>query len=573
MEWHVQQGGLLPSLLYPGGEISGGDLIELEKSEDFTAWRKFDLARRQRQTEALAVERHRQKLMELRGFYVPTDEAREDYHRVRVEALVGAIAQEHAKRSPGAPDKLPIVEPEYDDEGRLKRIAVLSFYDGEPVRHYYDPNGQPADVPVIAPNARGEEVVDDYSGKLGLEEERLGLDLMKSIRNGHYAAVRAVFEALHDVDRDDVAVVLFDNMTDRDFARMFDSEEGARLGDWLLDRLTSGISESAVGSRYTALRGQLAPEENWKQAQELQAKGELHELPLRIGGLRQSGLRAEILPSGKIFVRTTVPEVITSRTEDLLGGVVFDPNQIIAVRLLHEKDKSPRLVPAITLVQLANENDAATATNIVEVAALALSLGAVGSASGVAAVVDTADIVVSSASLATNTFRGELLELGPAGETFVEAVQYAELALSGIAVGQMLARGPAAIARLRRARAALDAEIALRGVAKSKKLERLRARAGELLRELREAVENRLPPRPEYRTVDAGALLQTAMAVPDAPRVRIPISIPVARGVPNARRSLSGPQWIALSEDAKAYIERYYKRFPHTREGAPRSRT
>ncbi|MBX2796107.1 MAG: DUF4157 domain-containing protein [Myxococcales bacterium] len=332
-----------------------------------------------------------------------------------------------------------------------KRFRVLLRIDDENVVRYFDLRGNEITGRAFSAYADPEAVEDAYTSGLNLQEERLGAALATNLRKGDFELVENVLEHLDAQDYDNVASSLLTNMMANplDLVDMLSTKEGQKLADKMYHEITWGFGDMEFHNRYVEIRKLSLEPTALDKAKKDQANGDLLVFGVRNGGLRATNLDVQLWSTGAVWARTGVdfhPDD-GKRAADVIGGVAMDPNQIVGVRLYHEGSSKLYFVPAVALVGLGNENDFGRAVTTIEVSAIAVA-GVTGAA---ATPMGMVGIGADSLSLATSTFRGEIIaEFGERGRDFITAVNLATSLLAATSAATLLKQGPSVLAKLRR---------------------------------------------------------------------------------------------------------------------------
>jgi hypothetical protein len=276
--------------------------------------------------------------------------------------------------------------------------------------------------------------------------EKLGAQLATYVtsRPRPAAFVRGVFEEIPDDREDEVGAEFIHRLEDYTLVDLASTPEG---------RAMLNIVYQAI------VTGDVTDFQRKQSDRILQAQGEhltigehdrLLTFPVRnIGWTRycSATFRASLLPNGQVFVRYTSIKVsqcdMFAKDLESLGGwshvrdgFPLDPTEIVAVRVYEESDNpTPQPLPAIALIDFANQIEQSTIGTAVTAFATGLTVGwgglsgaGVGRAWGARALL-WADRVATFLPLLTSVLqenRGWIIEhFGEAGKKLLEAVNTA----------------------------------------------------------------------------------------------------------------------------------------------------
>ncbi len=286
-----------------------------------------------------------------------------------------------------------------------------------------------------------EDLIDDNTSWLNLDEGRLGRTLLGKAAAGDHALVQAVLDELGTTNRDDVALEFTRAAGPEQLAAIAEAQTGRRLLDRLYDELTSGNlggDEQAQADRILAVKGRRIDP---AQAQQQMLAGKV--FPFRQGGitvLDDAPIMAERREGGQIWVKQPTrvlgtsmfrAETATLPHDVFIGGALIPEDEIVGVKL-YDLGGPTVYRPALFLIQIANQNTTATLTKIAEIAGIGLTLGTgalvgLGVEATLTARVllwaDRAAFVLGTVAMIINEHRGEIIErYGDAGRQFLRYV-------------------------------------------------------------------------------------------------------------------------------------------------------
>jgi hypothetical protein len=212
-----------------------------------------------------------------------------------------------------------------------------------------------------------EELIDDHTSWLNLDEQALGGDLLKRALLGDPDYVQRVIDSLGSTDQDDVSLAFAEAATEEQLQKLASTPEGRRLLDRLFDELTAGEvfeDEQKQADRILAIKTKaVMTEEQFAKGLE-RAKSSLI-LPYKKPGitvLTPSPIYAWRLPDGKIGVRLRTDIFGTDYAYDrdlrlprrIWDEVILDETDVVGVKF-YDEGGTVGFFPALYLLQLENE--------------------------------------------------------------------------------------------------------------------------------------------------------------------------------------------------------------------------
>ena len=213
-----------------------------------------------------------------------------------------------------------------------------------------------------------EELIDDHTSWLNLDEQALGADLLKRALRSDPDYVQRVIDSLGSTDQDDVSLAFAEAATDEQLRQLAGTPEGRRLLDRLFDELTAGEvfeDEQKQADRILAIKTKaVMTAEVFAKGLE-KAKSSLI-LPYRKPGitvLTPSPIYARRLPDGKIAVHLRFDIFGTDYFYDrdlrlpsrIWDEVILDETDVVGVKF-YDEGGTVGYFPALYLLQLENES-------------------------------------------------------------------------------------------------------------------------------------------------------------------------------------------------------------------------
>ena len=229
-------------------------------------------------------------------------------------------------------------------------------------------------------------LIDEHTSLLDLKEQALGRALASRALRGDHGIVHRVLSELSSTDRDDVALAFMQVLSLPQLRALEASVGGRHVLDRVLDELTSGSvakEEQAEADWILAIKKErIGPA---KFGEGGLAAGALV-FPLRLGGptvLDPAPIFATLGARGMVHVKIPVAvlgtkkfaeEVRTLPSKVATSGLDLPADQIVGVRL-YDFGGIVQFMPAVQLVELSNRQTRETIQKVVEVAAIAATLG------------------------------------------------------------------------------------------------------------------------------------------------------------------------------------------------------
>lgn len=289
-----------------------------------------------------------------------------------------------------------------------------------------------------------ETLISQHNKWWELDKEGLARKLLRQAVQGNTEYVEKVFESLDWTDQDNVAVEFLKQANTPVLQKIRETEGGRRLILRVFNELSEGdkgADEEALGQWITELvMKKMTPEEF------AEAKKRALIFPFKLPGFTvfdATNIRAEVKPSGKIHVKLSIRAHRMGRLpmEAFLGGLDLNEDDLVGIK--DYEQARTYYVPALFLLQLANETDAATRQKMIETAGLAVSFGGGALATGGGRVVQglakgaqlgsrtgkvfqTLDTVATVADLSSSVIKehqGYFIEqYGDAGRNIIEII-------------------------------------------------------------------------------------------------------------------------------------------------------
>ena len=252
----------------------------------------------------------------------------------------------------------------------------------------------PATIPTGAPPAP-KDLIDQRTSWWGnLDEDALGADLLKQAMNSEPDYTQHVLDELGSTDRDDVALAFAHSATDEQLQQLAATEKGRRLLDRLFDELTAGIvveEEQQQADRILGIKTHSRLSEG-RFAAGMDKAQSRHGiiLPYRKTGMTvmtPSPIYANRMPDGKVAVRLRHDIFGTDYARDrdlrlppnIWDLVILDEDEIVGVKM-YDEGGTVQFMPALKLVQYANESDRIAIEKAAEAFGIGLTLGLGGEA-------------------------------------------------------------------------------------------------------------------------------------------------------------------------------------------------
>ena len=244
----------------------------------------------------------------------------------------------------------------------------------------------PAPAPAGGGSVSAATLIEQHTSFRDLKEEALGRDLAMRAMRGEHEIVHQVMNELDSTDCDDVAVAFMEALRIEQVMALEATAGGRHVLDRKLDELTSGsvakdeqqqadkilaVKKNRIGpAKFTA--GALAPG--------------VKVFPLRLGGLtvpNPAPIFAKLGSRGMVHVKIPVAvlgtnefadEVHTLPSQVATSGIDIPADEIVAVKM-YDFDGRPHSMPAIQLIELSNRQTRETVGKVIEVAAIAATLG------------------------------------------------------------------------------------------------------------------------------------------------------------------------------------------------------
>jgi hypothetical protein len=333
---------------------------------------------------------------------------------------------------------------------------------------------------VIA-RSRAEDVVDNYTSWMNLDEEALGAYLLGRARAGDLVLVQQVLDELGSTNRDDVSLAFMEAATEADLAMLVQASDGRALLDRLYDELTSGsvaADEQRQADRIMAAKGSRISPQDFVAGV---AKAKIFSFKLS-GTLTgdDAPIHAERRGGGKVFVDTPSRVVNNPdfREETQTRGrqasaEELPEDEIIGVKM-YDLGGDTIYRPALYLVELSNASTRHTLGVASEAFFFGLTLGSgalVGKGATVTArVLLAADRVAFAVGTMSSILRDQrdwiVERFGDNGKTFLHYVDmiHSAVAIYGgvralVGMGQMVAGFAKSLSQWRAAKAAAESEL------------------------------------------------------------------------------------------------------------------
>jgi len=281
------------------------------------------------------------------------------------------------------------------------------------------------------------DLIKGHTRFLTVEDDDLGAALLARANQGKYGLVQRTLDQLNWTTRDNVALAFLKKASDEELERIDSFPEGRKLLSRIFDELSVGSlneEEQAEGRRLLELRMRRRTPEDYHAA-----KSKAKIFPFSLPGLTKgkvSPIEAERLPNGKIRVRLygyskwrskSLPDAVFFGS-----GIELDEDEIVGIKD-YEEGEITYYLPALYLLQLANQTDSTYAQKFAETVGLAATLGTgalVGGGAkaatwGARTVVwaDRAAFVADIAASVIREHRGEFIKAyGDSGRRFLSAV-------------------------------------------------------------------------------------------------------------------------------------------------------
>jgi hypothetical protein len=307
-------------------------------------------------------------------------------------------------------------------------------------------------------------LIDQHTSLADLEEAALGRDLAMRALRGEHEIVHQVMNELGSRNRDDVAVAFMEALQLGQVRALEATPGGRHVLDRLLDELTSGSvgkDEQDQADKIVVLKNErIGPAKLGEAALSPGVKV----FPLRLGGptvlnpapifatLRSRGLVHVKIPVAVLGTKEFADEVRTLPSKVATSGLDIPADEIVGVRLYDFHGKV-QFMPAIQLVELSNRQTRETVQKVVEVAAIAATLGSgalIGAgargATLTARVLLAADRVATALGIITlviQDHRGWIRQqFGEKGEQFLRAVDVVQSVVAVFGLVRLVSQAP-----------------------------------------------------------------------------------------------------------------------------------
>jgi hypothetical protein len=343
-----------------------------------------------------------------------------------------------------------------------------------------------------------------------LDEQELGESLLqRALDSQQFALTQKTLDALGSTDRDDVTLEMMKKATDDNLMALATSPEGQRLLSRMYDELTSGSmsdEESGQANRILDIKMKSSKAEMPANAEDLKV---FPNLSMRITSPDSAPLKVTRLENGKIRVSVSSLSGVQNLYGDLdivkngtiFTGIELDETELIVLKEYSTGDE-PKVVPALYLLSVSNQNETKHAENTAEVAMTAASLGGGGAAlsglsklSTAGKVLKVADTIAAGAGVVStlvNEHRGWILkEYGKDGEWFLNQFELVNKVVMAYGITRLGAGAVQSLAsRLMNWKKLVNARKAALTPEQANAIDRITNEADDLINDYRRAGKN-----------------------------------------------------------------------------------